>query len=202
MLRASGATLDAMRASDDGVAVAMKSLDAAGQDRFDGWLLESTPVPHDARDCRAFVFTSDRDGERLGIALDLGHVPASLAPVFRHLDMLVLESNYDAGLLAAGPYPRSLKQRIGGALGHLSNGTAAAFAATCAHPGLRAVLLAHLSETNNTPHHAISRTRDALRRAGWRGDAVYAAHQVNACGPHGAQTLPGQNAVRQLSFGF
>ena len=55
-----------------------------------------------------------------------------------------------------------------------------------AHPALRGVVLAHLSETNNTPLLALQRTRDALRRVGWRSDNLWAATQSVPCGPVGA----------------
>jgi hypothetical protein len=106
-------------------------------------------------------------------------------------------------MLARGPYPWSLKQRISGGLGHLSNGAAAAFVSTCAHKGLRGVLLTHLSETNNLPALAIERTRDALRRAGWSRDALSAASQQVPLPP---MTSTGEAAwlvrASQLSLGF
>ena len=142
-----------------------------------GFLVETTSVPHDARDCRALVVTDVRSGARAGIAMDVGHVPDTLPVAFERLDLLVVESNHDEAMLARGPYPWSLKERIRGGLGHLSNGAAAAFVSACAHRGLRGVLLTHLSETNNLPSLAIERTREALRRAGWTRDALSAASQ-------------------------
>ncbi|MES2523381.1 MAG: MBL fold metallo-hydrolase [Gemmatimonadota bacterium] len=201
-LRASDATLAALRESPDGCDVRTASLDDEAGRRFEGWQVTATPVPHDARDCRALVFTSDRSGERLGIALDLGHVPAALPGAFERLDLLVVESNHDERLLANGPYPWMLKQRIGGALGHLSNGVAAGFLAACAHKGLRGVVLAHLSETNNTPELALARTREALRRAGWRRDGIWAAHQTIPSGPHGSIGPRDVFIPDQLSLGL
>jgi phosphoribosyl 1,2-cyclic phosphodiesterase len=150
---------------------------AEGPTVVSGFLVETTSVPHDARDCRALVLTDIRSGARAGVAMDVGRVPESLPVAFERLDLLVVESNHDEQMLARGPYPWSLKQRISGGLGHLSNGAAAAFVSTCAHKGLRGVLLTHLSETNNLPALAIERTRDALRRAGWSRDALSAASQ-------------------------
>ncbi len=123
------------------------------------------------------IVTDRRSGARVGIAMDLGRVPATLPVAFERLDLLVVESNHDEAMLAQGPYPRSLKQRISGGYGHLSNGAAAAFVSACAHKGLRGVLLTHLSETNNEPSLAMQCTRDALRRAGWKREALSAASQ-------------------------
>jgi phosphoribosyl 1,2-cyclic phosphodiesterase len=168
-----------------------------------GFLVETTAVPHDARDCRALVLTDIRSGARAGVAMDVGRVPEELPVAFERLDLIVVESNHDEQMLARGPYPWSLKQRISGGLGHLSNGAAAAFVSGCAHRGLRGVLLTHLSETNNLPALAIERTRDALRRAGWSRDALSAASQQAPIPP---MTSTGEAAwlvrASQLSLGF
>ena len=74
---------------------------------------------------------------------------------------LLLECNHDAQMLAQSRYPASLKARIGGRLGHLSNDTAAQILASCAHAGLQHLVAAHLSEQNNSPEQA----RAALARA-------------------------------------
>ncbi len=147
----------------------------------------STPVPHDAADCAALVFEHAVTGQRIGIALDLGHVPVELPRAFVALDLLVVEANYDTQQLMAGPYPWSLKQRILGARGHLANADTAAFVAQCAHRGLRAVVLAHLSETNNFPELAVNAVRAALLRRGsvasMAREQVLAASQQMPLGP-------------------
>jgi phosphoribosyl 1,2-cyclic phosphodiesterase len=140
----------------------------------------STPVPHDAADCAAFVFTAQTSGARLGVALDAGHVPPTLLAAFDRLDGLVIESNHDAARLAGGPYPWALKQRIRGGRGHLSNRQAADLVHACAHPGLRTVVLAHLSETNNTPTLALEALRGTLRRHGSIGRTIARGVQVAA----------------------
>jgi phosphoribosyl 1,2-cyclic phosphodiesterase len=66
-------------------------------------------------------------------------------------DAIVLECNHDAGMLAQSRYPPSLKARIGGRLGHLSNATAAEILAHCLGTRLRHVVAAHLSRENNRP---------------------------------------------------
>lgn len=128
-----------------------------------------TAVPHDARACTAYVFEERRSGFRAGIALDLGTVPDTLPAFLAHLDALVVEANHDVARLRAGPYPWVLKQRILGDLGHLSNADAASLVANCAHRGLRTVVLAHLSETNNAPELALAAVGEALARRGRAG---------------------------------
>jgi phosphoribosyl 1,2-cyclic phosphodiesterase len=201
-LHATAGTLDALGESADGAPTDMFALSTTATSTVDGFDVRAIAVPHDARECAALVITDLRSGARVGVALDLGHVPLTLPDAFAKLDLLVVESNHDEQLLVNGPYPWSLKQRIGGELGHLSNGAAAAFVASCAHRGLRGVMLAHLSETNNTAEHALVRARDALRRAGWRSDALWAATQRDACGPIGLQGITTASSPVQLSFGL
>lgn len=142
-----------------------------------GFVVEHLAIPHDAVDCRAFVLTDDRSGARVGVVLDCGHVPDTLPAFLARCDLLVLESNHCPTMLAEGPYPRPLKERIRGGSGHLSNRQAAEVLPAVAHRDLRGVVLAHLSETNNTPELAVTSARDALRLGGWPGDGIWAAQQ-------------------------
>jgi phosphoribosyl 1,2-cyclic phosphodiesterase len=161
----------------------------------------SVGVPHDAADCAALVFEDRRSGARAGVALDLGHVPPTLADTFARLDLLVVEANHDVAQLMAGPYPWALKQRIVGERGHLSNAAAAALIASCAHRGLRGVVLAHLSETNNSPSLAVETVRTALHRRGraGAGTQVVAAHQRVPLGPVTVGVADGMR-VQQLEL--
>lgn len=139
-------------------------------------------VPHDAREPVALQFTDVRAGSRAAIVLDLGRVPPTLAAQLGPLDILVVEANHDSQRLADGPYPAMLKRRIGGDAGHLSNAQAAALAVSCVPAGLGTVVLAHLSETNNTPALAVGQVQQALRGAGWRG-RVHVATQGDVLHP-------------------
>lgn len=135
------------------------------------------PVPHDAIAPVAVLFEDTASGARVGVAHDLGIVPAGLHDAFTRLDLLVLESNHDMGMLRAGTYPLVLQGRIAGPRGHLSNLQAAHFAARVAHKGLRGILLAHLSRENNTPATALSTMNRALRDVRFRGPVVAASQQ-------------------------
>jgi phosphoribosyl 1,2-cyclic phosphodiesterase len=125
------------------------------------------PVPHDALEPVAFVVQGD--GSRLGHATDLGHVDARLVDAFRFCDALLMESNYDPTLLANGPYPWSLKERIFGPRGHLSNADVGRYLATGLGDSCRQIVLAHLSEKNNHPELARVAAEGALTRRGRGG---------------------------------
>ena len=127
--------------------------------------VEAAAIPHDAREPLAVALTATASGARVGIAHDLGAVPAALERLFARCDALCLEANHDATMLREGPYPRALQERIRGGRGHINNDEAAALAARLAHPGLRALSLLHLSETNNAPEVAARAVQAALAKA-------------------------------------
>ena len=107
------------------------------------------PITHDARCPVGFVVDSPQG--KLGIATDLGIATRLVAERLRGCRALVLESNHDEDLLRDGPYPWQLKQRVRSKHGHLSNMDSGQLLKTLLWEGLDAVLLAHLSETNNRP---------------------------------------------------
>ena len=124
--------------------------------------LRVTPftVPHDAREPLQLHCT---DGaSRLGILTDLGHVTSHVLDHLAGCSSLLLECNHDTDLLAQGPYPAFLKRRVGGDWGHLANEAAAQAALALRHEGLRHVVAAHLSETNNRPELARAALAGAL----------------------------------------
>jgi phosphoribosyl 1,2-cyclic phosphodiesterase len=127
--------------------------------QFEGVLVHTVPTPHDAADGVAFVV--EHQGSRLGILTDLGHPFGGLADLMATLDAAYLESNYDPQMLAAGPYPEFLKQRIAGTGGHLSNGECVALALPHVDSKLKWLAIAHLSEQNNEPELALRQHRAA-----------------------------------------
>ena len=137
-----------------------------GKVELGGLRINAIAVPHDAAEPVAYSFEETRpDGRsvRAAIVTDLGHAPPAVVRELRGLDALVLEMNHDLRMLLEGPYPWRLKQRIRSGVGHLSNDQGAKLLAQVLHPGLRHVLLAHLSEHNNTPAHAERAAAQVLR---------------------------------------
>jgi phosphoribosyl 1,2-cyclic phosphodiesterase len=122
---------------------------AAGETlQFGRVTVETISTPHDGVD--GVVFVVDDGKHRLGILTDLGHVFDDLEEVVGSLDAVLLESNYDPEMLADGPYPDFLKERIKGPCGHLSNIEAAEVLKSNASKRMKWACLAHLSEDNNT----------------------------------------------------
>ena len=132
--------------------------------------METIPTPHDGVD--GVVFVVDDGKHRLGILTDLGHVFADLEAVIGSLDAVLLESNYDPDMLANGPYPEWLKERIEGPGGHISNLEAAELLLKAASKRMKWACLAHLSHDNNTPRRGpgrrIARFSATGCRSSWR----------------------------------
>jgi phosphoribosyl 1,2-cyclic phosphodiesterase len=121
-------------------------------------------VPHDAAGPLAFVVSSN--GHSFGHATDLGHFNRGFVESFRRCDAVLVESNYDPDMLRAGEYPWSVKERILGPYGHLSNGDVARYLALGLGESCRTVVLAHVSQSNNHPEVVRMSAEEALRRRG------------------------------------
>lgn len=92
------------------------------------------------------------DGQRkLGVLTDTGHITSHIAASLSGVNALVLECNHDADMLECGPYPPSLRRRVGGQYGHLENRQSAALLGKMDVSGLTHVIAAHLSRKNNKP---------------------------------------------------
>ena len=96
------------------------------------------------------------------LATDTGCVTQEIETALTGADTVLIEANHDVRLLCDGPYPVYLKRRILSDTGHLSNESCAALARTLAASGTRRVILGHLSQTNNTPRHALAAAEAAL----------------------------------------
>jgi phosphoribosyl 1,2-cyclic phosphodiesterase len=129
-------------------------------------------IPHDSP---TYGVRISGDGRVAAMATDLGEAGPEVLRWMRGAEAAVLEANHDPEWLARGPYSARLKRRISSARGHLSNRQAAQAAASLAPHGLKDLVLAHLSKTNNSPARACGTVHGALREAGYGGVRVRAA---------------------------
>ena len=125
------------------------------------------PTPHDAADPVGYFFETPKrtyfHGTDIGTPLD------SIGRYLARADVATLESNHDSVLLHGSDRPESLKRRISGPRGHLSNDDAAELVRRFASRRLKRVYLAHLSDECNAPHIAERTMRETLSGIG-RGD--------------------------------
>jgi len=130
-----------------------------------GFVVEPFLIPHDASEPVGMVI-EDPCGRRIGLIADAGCRTSLAWGRLRDLDVLILETNHDLDMLRNGPYPWSLKQRVAGRHGHLSNREAAEGLPELVGDRLRWVVLYHLSRTNNLPTLAAAAVGEALDREG------------------------------------
>lgn len=122
--------------------------------------VDTFSIPHDAQEPVGFLLRTTTGN--FGFATDLGHITKLVVERLRPANVLVLETNHDVKMLQECPHrPWSLKQRILGRHGHLSNEAAAEAAEQVMHAELRHLYLGHLSRQCNTPDlaHRVIRAR-------------------------------------------
>lgn len=105
-------------------------------------------VYHDAIPTVGYVITNR--SRHIAVCTDLGMVNREVADFLCQAEFLIIESNHDPDMLLNGPYPWELKERISGRTGHISNHETGLLLKNILNGRIRKILLAHLSEENNT----------------------------------------------------
>lgn len=121
-------------------------------------------VPHDSADNVGYHI---KIGEKyFTFITDVGRITPVISEYVKNTDYLVMEANYDMTMLANGPYPTHLKERIASGNGHLCNKELARFIADNFTPRLKNLWLCHLSKDNNHPELALKTIESALNEKG------------------------------------
>lgn len=121
-------------------------------------------VPHDSTDNVGYII--ENEGVSFVIMTDIGHLTDEMKQIIGRANYLVIEADYEQQMLEAGPYPKHLKDRIAGPLGHQSNHDCAMAIAENATENLRHAWLCHLSDENNHPELALKTVKQLLRSHG------------------------------------
>ena len=126
--------------------------------------VEPFSISHDAADPVGYILSCQ--GQKIGVATDMGEFSEEHIQKLKGLDFLVLEANHDLEMLINGDYPSYLKRRIRSSHGHLSNDDTAALLPKLVDSNFPKILLAHLSRDNNIPEIAYITVKNALHNAG------------------------------------
>ena len=156
-------------------------IDSVSPINVGGLSVQPVVVPHDAREPCQFVITakvhdSKVNGsqvndskidhppreKRLGVLTDLGSYTPHVIDAYNNCDAMVLECNHDVGMLEAGSYPYSLKRRVLGDWGHLSNHQARNLLSHFDHEKIQWLVVAHISQQNNTETLALDALQDVF----------------------------------------
>lgn len=154
-------TLDAMPKQRD--KIDSKNIKAFKvSDKFSIGDLDIKPfsIPHDAANPCGFNIW--KGSKKISIATDIGHMNND---ILKHLEeslFIMLEANYDPEVLRCSSYPFTLKSRIAGPTGHLSNEIAGKTISYLLKSGLKNAMLGHLSKESNFPELAYQTVMDEL----------------------------------------
>ncbi len=159
-----------------GTLFARKEFETGEQLEIDDLMIRSFRISHDTADPVGFVISDGKS--TVGFCTDTGMVSHLIAQRLRGCNALVLEFNHNLEMLKSGPYPLPLQQRVRSNTGHLSNEDAAVCLADLIGAHLQIAVLAHLSETNNTPLLAREAARSAVSQ--WGETALFIAEQDKA----------------------
>ena len=122
--------------------------------------VEPMRISHDAAEPVGYRFRYGR--KKACVCTDLGLYTDYTVECLKDSDVVLLEANHDIRMLEVGPYPWSLKQRILGARGHLSNTSSGELLSRILNDHMKAVFLGHLSKENNLPELAYETVRMEL----------------------------------------
>lgn len=131
-------------------------------DKFEIGDLQINPfsIPHDAANPCGFNIC--KDDKKISIATDIGHMTNNILKNLEESLFIMLEANYDPEVLRCSSYPFSLKSRIAGPTGHLSNEMAGKTISHLLKSGLKNAMLGHLSKESNFPELAYQTVLDEL----------------------------------------
>ena len=130
---------------------------------------------HDAPDPVGYILYGDN--KSMVYITDTGYINEKYFSILTNADAYVLESNHDIEMLTNGRYPFQLRQRILGDKGHISNYDCARYLSSFLGDNTKWIVLAHLSEENNTPELAYNTLMDRLKEDGKQFDHVLLAKQ-------------------------
>jgi phosphoribosyl 1,2-cyclic phosphodiesterase len=130
------------------------------------------PVPHDAREPVQYLFNSL--DHKLGVLTDIGSLTPHVEAQYDSCDGLLVEANHDLDMLAMGPYPAFLKDRVSGQWGHLNNQQTARLLAAVDQSRIQQLVIGHISDKNNS----LDKVRDAVEQVyTGKGNLHYACQQ-------------------------
>lgn len=122
--------------------------------------VELIHTSHDAPCSVGYIISFDN--KSLVYVTDTGYINRKYLAKMVNMDIYVIEANHDEIMLMDGPYPRFLKERVISDKGHLSNKTTAKYLKKIIGKNTKCIILAHLSEKNNTEEKALEAVREEL----------------------------------------
>lgn len=122
--------------------------------------IELIHTSHDAPYSVGYII--EYQDKSLVYVTDTGYINRKFLNKMTQKSIYIIETNHDEVMLMDGPYPRFLKERVISDKGHLSNKTTAKYLKKIIGKNTKYIILAHLSETNNTEELAMNTVKEEL----------------------------------------
>jgi len=122
--------------------------------------IKTIKTSHDVSDSRNFLISLNQ--EKIVYLTDTGYLNRKYFSLLENADYYLMESNHDIEMLLDGPYPKWLKQRVLGTLGHLSNKDSSFYLTKLIGKNTKKIVLMHLSHTNNTEDKALTMLKETF----------------------------------------
>lgn len=119
-------------------------------------------LSHDS-DCVGFKIKDRKTDKELIYITDTGYINKKILKEISNKNVYIIESNHDVEMLRKGKYPFILQQRILSDKGHLSNKDCCNYLAKLIGKNTSYIVLAHLSEENNTEEKALEELHNMLK---------------------------------------
>ena len=142
---------------------------------FKNIVLDIIKTSHDAKDPVGYIINGNN--KSIVYITDTGYINQKYFDLLSNRDIYILESNHDIEMLNNGPYPFHLRQRILGDKGHLSNYDSSKYLSTFLGSRTKYIVLAHLSEENNTINLAYNTLKERLDNNNQIVDKIIVATQ-------------------------
>lgn len=130
---------------------------------------------HDVADSVGYVICGD--GKGIVYITDTGYINQRYFPLLENREVYILESNHDVEMLNHGPYSFALRKRILGDKGHLSNYDCSRYLANFIGNKTKCIVLAHLSQENNTRDLAYGTLMERLQNSHLQVETILIAKQ-------------------------
>ena len=116
-----------------------------------------------SHDVEGVGFILESNNKKMVYITDTGYINEKYLPLMKNMNLYVIESNHDEEMVMEGPYPYILKQRVLSDHGHLSNTTTSEYLKEIIGENTEKIILAHISENNNTEELAYNTAYEMLK---------------------------------------
>ena len=138
-------------------------------------LVEVIKTSHDTEDSVGYIINND--SKSIVYITDTGYINRKYFDILKNRDIYIMESNHDVEMLNNSSYPFATRQRILSDKGHLSNYDSAKYLSNFIGDKTKYILLAHLSEENNTKELAYETLINRLNKDNIKVDNILIANQ-------------------------